>query len=546
MFYSLPAETVFEAKERTKRATAYFFVLLVLLYVFFVDLMAVAFFMIFILWTKSQYLAAFSMAPPSLLPVLAYGTPAGICLAVFHFFIARNKTLEDLLASLGAQPADPNDAYHIQFIHLVQEAEAATGIQGIRPMVLSTAGCNAFSLQDGRGRSAIGVTDGLLSKLSRQELSAVVAHEAAHLVHEDSKLVTTACFLFGFFGIVNQALGSTMGQSSGGYGPRASSRSGGFWGAVLVLWIISGLGYLITKLVFMAISREREYLADADGVAMCKDPLALAESLYKISRRFRGEVPDTYSSLFILNPDDSSLDEREGFFANLFSNHPPVSERIAKLLVWAKSDIQTLQTMDEKEEKFGEGAVPAERRMSPAPGTGFMAYQGDQWVGPYSPAQFLSMGLLSPATWVCPAGGQRVIKASEAKELAPLFLAQVRGTVTANACPRCKVSLVGARYEGSDVDQCSFCKGYLLKAGILERLITREETVFSPEEIKKAKVWRDSQKGNFEGQGLLPGNKLPLLPKCHGEGDPLRSDPGGNQPLFQRKMRGRLVRRRRA
>ena len=76
----------------------------------------------------------------------------------------------------------------------------------------------------------------------------------------------------------------------------------------------------------------------------------MAESLYKISHRYRGDVPNAFSALFILNPSDSDLDEQEGTFADLFSNHPPVSQRLSKLLGWAKSDLSTLQALADKED----------------------------------------------------------------------------------------------------------------------------------------------------------------------------------------------------
>src|SRR6185295_13158626 len=166
-----------------------------------------------------------------------------------------------------------------------------------------------------------------------------------------------------------------------------------------VLWLVSGLGYLITKLVSMAISREREYEADSDGVAMCKDPLSLAESLYKISHRYRGDMPGAFSALFIVNPGDSALDDQEGAFSDLFSNHPPVSKRLAKLLTWAKTDLKTLQERTEREDQ--EEKVPAPRSTGkPAEdGKSFMVYKDNQWVGPFGPLQLLSLGMLDPSAW---------------------------------------------------------------------------------------------------------------------------------------------------
>ncbi|HUO57043.1 MAG TPA: zinc metalloprotease HtpX [bacterium] len=512
MFYALPAETVFEAKQRTKRATVYLFIILAVLYVVFFNLMLMAGFLTFGLEELRQIF--------TIVPWEAYlCTALSVGIAVAHFFYARSRSLDDLLDQMGTRPADPRDSYHSTFINLVQEAEAATGIHGIRAIVLPSPGCNAFSLQDGRGQSAIGATEGLLSKLNRQELSAVVAHEAAHLVHEDSRLVTTACFLFGIFGKINTTLSELMRGTRSAYYDRRSSSRGGTSGFIFVLWLVSGVGYVITKLVSMAISREREYLADADGVAMCKDPLALAESLYKISRRYRGDTPETYSSLFILNPTDSVLDDQEGFVANLFSNHPPLSERLGKLLGWARSDLVTLQALDQKEEKseVPVGVAPG----VPLPGfapAGFMAYQGDQWAGPFSPAQLLALGSLTPTTWVCPAGSQQVSRASDLPELLALFQQATPGTTPAAACPRCKVPLTPVTYEGAEVEQCGFCRGYLLRAGVLERLISREEVAFSPEDIKKAKVWRDSQRGPLKAREHFPEIRCPHCQNLMGKG----------------------------
>ncbi|HEY5039569.1 MAG TPA: zinc metalloprotease HtpX, partial [bacterium] len=311
---------------------------------------------------------------------------------------------------------------------------------------------------------------------------------------------------------------SSNGSYSGSsYRRRSGVGSNRLGGVILVLWAISGLGYLITKLISMAISRQREYLADADGVQMCKDPFALAESLYKISRRYRGDTPDTYSSLFIMNPSDSDLDDQDGFVPNLFSNHPPISKRLEKILNWAKADIETLKEKDEQEEKV-EAATLAAVASTPGTPASFMTFRDNQWVGPFTPLQLLSMSFTNPATWVCPTGSQQVSKASDVPELLPLFQKQVQGSVSKNNCPRCKVPLVTIRYEGSEVENCTFCKGYLLRAGVLERLITREEVTFTPEEIKKAKIWRDSQKGPLIQRDHFPEIKCPycLSVMCKG------------------------------
>jgi heat shock protein HtpX len=513
MFYALPAETVVEAKQRTKRATALLFTLLAFLYVAFSNLLMLATYVYFRRWP--HYRSDFSPSKAEdVWMLVALTTAAAVLVALVHFLLVRSKRLDDLLGQLRARRADPKDDYHATFIHIVEEAETATGIHGIRPVVLNTVGCNAFSIQDGKGHAAIGVTEGLLSRLNRQELSAVVAHEAAHLVHEDSRLVTTACFLFSVFGQVNSWLGQMM-RSSSSVSSRGSSRGrAGVSGLFLILWIISGIGYLATRLITMAISREREYLADAHGVAMCKDPFSMAEGLDKISRKFRGDTPGTYSALFILNTAQSNLDEMEGFLPNLFSTHPPVSKRLEKLLAWARSDLKTLQEREKQEENRTAGAVKSPS--APAPELSYMAFQNNQWMGPYTPLQLLATGIMNPSTWICPTGSQDVAKASETPELLPLLQKQVKGSVSLNDCPRCKVPLLNVKYEGAKIEQCSFCMGYLLKGGVLERLILREDKVFSTDEIKKAKTWRDSQGGSLGQRDHFPDIKCPYCksPMC--------------------------------
>jgi heat shock protein HtpX len=507
MFYKLPEETVFEAKARTRRATVLLFILLVFLYVFFANLMVFAGAFGFALWIHIWKSIPFGT-------ISLWATGIAALVAVFHFAFVRAKTLSGMLEAIGAKNTDPKDQYHQEFIRQVSEAEAATGIHGILPVVIDTPGCNAFSLQDGKGNCAIGATEGLLSKLTSQELSSVIAHEAAHLIHEDSRLVSTATFLFSVFGGIHAALGEMM---KGSRNVSSGRGSGGALFIIMALWAVSGFGFLLTKLIGMAISREREYLADADGVAICKDPLSLAESLYKISHRFRGDSAPAYSAVFILDPQASELAEQEGFMATLFSTHPPVDKRLGKLLNWAKSDLKTLQRLDEQEANENQTKASAEANHSGQGEQAFMAYMNNQWVGPYNGTQLLAIGSLTPGTWVCPAGSQDVKKASEMPLLLPLFQQQVQGSVTDEKCPRCRVSLVEQTMEGVPVEKCGFCGGYLLHAGILDRLIVRDPGNFDPRDVQKAKTWRDHQTGPLKTRDAFPEIHCPYCQQLMGK-----------------------------
>lgn len=482
-----------EAKARTRRATRRLFVLLILLYVLFFNLMLMAAFVGSREVRSSQLL--------TFVPNLAYvGTGVAVLLAVLHFLAARAKRLPDMLENLGTRPADPKDRVHKVFLNLVEEAEAATGIRPIQAVILPTPGCNAFSLQDGKGACAIGATEGILTKLDRPELAAVVAHEAAHLVHGDSRLVATACFLFGVFAKINRFLGEVMSRSSS----RSRGRGGG---AFLLVWIISGVAALATRLVSMAISREREHYADADAVAMCKDPLSLADGLTKIAGRYRGDAPTEMGSVFILNPSLNGLDEDEGWINSLFSTHPPVAERVKRLMAWAKTQVGERKV---REKKVGSTA-PAPAGGAAAPS--FLLHQGDQWTGPFTPLQLLAMGT-GPGHWICREGEEAVSKASDVPDLLPLFEEKVQGTRSKGQCPRCKVPLLAVDYEGAQVENCQFCSGNLLPRGVLERIVTREERAFTEEERKRAQDWKSAPGRKYSDLDATPEI---ACPRCGGK-----------------------------
>lgn len=193
-------------------------------------------------------------------------------------------------------------------------------------------------------------------------------------------------------------------------------------------------------LLFMALSRRREHLADAQAVRMCKDPLALAKALASIAEKYRGagEVEEGFSVLFIQSPEVSSLDEGRGIFSNLFSTHPPVGERVARLLAFAKADVSALAPAAAPSggtDLAGQAAPETSTREEPW----FRVYRGEgRWEGPFTPRQMLAAGLVDPGTWVCPEGTEEVKPASAFPVLIPLFTDRVRGSVVPQRCPRCR------------------------------------------------------------------------------------------------------------
>ena len=511
MIHSLPAETVLDARERAERTTRVLFVLILIIYTIFFNLI---FAVVFVCFGKDFYI--FIVKKFWMFNIIA--TTIALITAIIHFYFARKQSLNEILNQLGAISSDKRDEYHKFFINIVHEAEAATGIRPILPVVIPSAGCNAFSVEDGFHFTAIGVTEGALSRLCRSELTAVVSHEAAHLVSGDSRLATTVSNILGIFDRLRSLF-----TKSKLWQVLSKTRASVF--LILAkpfLWILPTLGMFVTNFIYMVISRKREFLADANAVDMCKDPLSLASALYKISQRYRGsfDVPKGFASLFILNPQISRLDEERGFFANLFSTHPPVADRLKKLMVWARTDVieikKNLQNGGFQPDGNGANSnnnaastsvgVSAAKQESPE----FFAHIKEKWEGPFTPLQILSLDTIKPSTFVCSASDDKIVRAGDNELLLQLFIKRMSGVVSKNRCPRCNVPLVEMPYEGTFILHCNFCGGDLLKYGVLEKMLARKDKKFSADEIESVKTWRKLQKVNvFEFDGF-PNIRCPL------------------------------------
>ncbi|MEO0206089.1 MAG: M48 family metalloprotease, partial [candidate division WOR-3 bacterium] len=127
---------------------------------------------------------------------------------ISQWFYTNRNVVEKILKLFNAKPPDKNDRYHHIFQNIVDEISISAGKIDVEPYVVPTIAMNAFAIQDIYGRNIIGVTEGLISRLSRDELQAVLAHEMAHIVSNDSLLTTIASSLFGLYneilnGIVN-------------------------------------------------------------------------------------------------------------------------------------------------------------------------------------------------------------------------------------------------------------------------------------------------------------------------------------------------------
>ncbi|MGD8251515.1 MAG: zinc metalloprotease HtpX [Desulfobacterales bacterium] len=206
---------------------------------------------------------------------------------------------------------------------IVQRLASNAGLPMPKVYIIPQEAPNAFATGRNPENAVVAVTDGLLKLMDRDEISGVLAHELAHIKNRDILIGTIAATMAG--AIMMLASMARWGAIFGG--GRSSNDNGGGGGLGLIL--MSLLAPIAAMIIQMAISRSREYLADATGAAIAGRPDGLADALVKLgaySKRIPMTANPSTAHMFIVNP----LSGRR--LASLFSTHPPIEERIAKLM----------------------------------------------------------------------------------------------------------------------------------------------------------------------------------------------------------------------
>jgi heat shock protein HtpX len=223
-----------------------------------------------------------------------------------------------VLRSSGARPLGPDEAPELH--QMVDELSRAAGIPTPKLYLVEEDYANAFATGRNPANGAVAVTAGLLRVLPRREVRGVIAHEIAHIRNRDISIATVAAGLAAVIsGIANAVQFSALfgGSSSDEDGP------GSTIGALLFA-MVAPIGAMLVQ---MAISRSREYVADATAARLTGDPEALASALERLSRateHIPAQVQPATASLYIVNP-------LAGGLSALFSTHPPMEARIARL-----------------------------------------------------------------------------------------------------------------------------------------------------------------------------------------------------------------------
>ena len=232
-----------------------------------------------------------------------------------------------VLTMANAKQIDKADAP--QLYNVVEEMAIAAGVPMPRVMVLETDALNAFATGNKVGHGTIVVTRGLLDTLSRDELQGVVAHEMSHLANLDTRYMVIVGVTVGLIALVCDMLLRTMAWGGSGRSSSSDKKSSGAGLLIILLIVVAIFAPLAAKAVQMAVSRQREYLADATSVQFTRNPNGLISALGKLAEKaapFPG-VSRATQHLFIVNPVQTFTAKSSA----LLATHPDIADRIARL-----------------------------------------------------------------------------------------------------------------------------------------------------------------------------------------------------------------------
>ncbi len=264
-----------------------------------------------------------------------YGSPT-----ILYFFVAFSVVMniasywwsdKIVLKMSGAKPASREEFFDLYTV--TENLSITAGLPMPRLFVINDPAPNAFATGRNKEHSVVCATTGLLSILNRSELEGVIAHELSHIGNRDILLSTAVVVLVGFITLLADFFMRSMWFGSG---RRESHEGGGRLGAILMILgiVFTILSPIIATLIQLAVSRKREFLADASGALLTRYPEGLANALQKIAQSSRPLARANHATahLFIANPFGRKANGSVGFLTKIFSTHPPVAERVKALL----------------------------------------------------------------------------------------------------------------------------------------------------------------------------------------------------------------------
>jgi heat shock protein HtpX len=238
-----------------------------------------------------------------------------------------------VLASSQARPVRLDDPNARVLVNVVTEMAIASGLPMPKVYVLDEPDPNAFATGRDPEHASIAVTTGLLMAMNRDELQGVIAHEMSHIRNYDIRTMTVVAALLGAVLLLSDWARNVRLRGRSDDDDR-SPISGPVAVVVFVVWLLAIiLAPIVGQLLATAVSRSREYLADASGAELTRNPIGLANALRKLQAATAptAKVHRGTAHLCITDPLERRMNEKEGALADAFATHPPIEDRIARL-----------------------------------------------------------------------------------------------------------------------------------------------------------------------------------------------------------------------
>ena len=255
-----------------------------------------------------------------------WGVTVAMIIGLIYALTMIFQSTEIVMSMNGAREVDRNEEPVLY--HVVEDMAMVAQIPMPRVYVIDDAGLNAFATGSNPQNAAVAATSGLLEIMNREELEAVIGHEVSHIRNLDIRISTIAVALASAITLLSSMAGRMMWWGGASRRRNSDRDSGGLEVILLVISLLAiVLAPLAATLVQLAISRQREFLADASSVELTRNPQGMINALLKLenSQPMTHHVDDASSALYINDP------QKPGFLKKLFYTHPPISERIERL-----------------------------------------------------------------------------------------------------------------------------------------------------------------------------------------------------------------------
>jgi heat shock protein HtpX len=244
-------------------------------------------------------------------------------------FVSYYYSDKIVLSISGAKEAKREE--HFNFYTTAENLSIAAGIPKPKLYVINDSATNAFATGRDPDHAVVCATTGLLEKLNRTELEGVIAHELTHIKNYDIRLMSIVTVMVGVVALLGDWF---LRMSFYGRRGRSDKKSGQIGAIILVLGLVFAiLSPIIANLIKLAISRRREFFADAGAISITRQPQGMINALKKISNDHEPleAANKATAHLYIANPFKDKTKSAVGWFAGLFNTHPPIEERISTL-----------------------------------------------------------------------------------------------------------------------------------------------------------------------------------------------------------------------